>query len=322
MTTTTTDAAAVVDARHVTEVCRLATLATPYATRHSTHAIHHRADGSGVTIVVTTARIRTTAERALRRHGYRLAHVPPADPTAGAAADQIVRVTGWSPSGLARRVAELTRAVSSLERSLPATIAQAARAYALLHNDLDPTIALYGTAGAVRADLQARITRRIGPLPRRGPSARGVPEPVRHWLDISNDLTQRVSDLLTQHWNAAVRTAGRYAELAHRHTPATAQAKAIAEIRTAIRRQRQTDLFLDACAWADTHLGAAHIPAFAHWYIAEFGPTQSVFVPFPVAARRWHAHGHPPARTRPANHAAGTRTERSAPVHTTSGGTQ
>lgn len=298
-------AAAAVDVAHVAEVCRLAAASAPYATRHSARAIGHRTDDSGVNIVLVTPRIRRTVERALSQHGYQLADGAPDDPpdapvagsskgAAREAAGLVVRVTGWSPSGLERRVATLICAVSGLERSLPATIAQAARAYALLHDDLDPTIALYGTADAVRAGLQAQITCRTGPLPHRRPSPRGAPEPVRQHLAASNDLTRRVSGLLALHWNAAVRTAGRYAELAHRHAPATARVKAIAEVRVAGLRQHQTDLFLDACAWADTQLDATHIAAFAHWYIAEFGPPHGSYVPFEVAARRWHAGGRPP----------------------------
>lgn len=314
-----------VDADHVAEVCRLAAVTMPYATRYSARAVGQRVDGSGVTVVAVSPRIRRTVAHALRRHGYQLAHVPPEtlpeilpeDPvtapmgpaagrTTGRMAGLAVRVTGWSPSGLARRAGVLTRAVADLERSLPATIAQAVRAYALLHDDLDPTIALYGTADAVRAGLQAQITRQAGPLPRRRPSTRGLPEPVRQHLAAVNDLTRRVTDLLALHWTAAVRAAVRYSELAHRHPPAAAQANAITETYTTIRRQHRTAPFLDACTWADTHLAGgtadtAEVAAFARWYIAEFAPPHGSHVPFETAARRWHTHSHPPGRHHPAD---------------------
>lgn len=298
-----------VDAGHVAEVCRLAVAAMPYATRYSARAISQRVDGSGVTITVASPRVRRTVEHALRRHGYQLAHAP----------GPAVRVVGWSPSGVARRVAALTRAAARLERSLPATITRAVRAYAQPHDDLDPAAALYGMADALRADLQAQVTRQVGPLPRRRPTRHDVTEPVRQCLAIIDDLTKRITDLLAAHWQAAVRAAVRHAELAHRHPPSTAQAKAIADTRVTIRRQRHTDVFLDACAWADAHLDPAPATmrgtadaagpdvtpasAFARWYLAEHPPTTGTVVPFEQAARRWHAQAHTPDRTR----AAGTR---------------
>lgn len=319
-----------VDAGHVAEVCRLAVAAMPYATRYSARAISRRVDGSGVTITVASPRVRRTVEHALRQHGYQLAHVPPAippgDPAAaparpasGPTAGPAVGVVGWSPSGLVRRVAALTRAATRLERALPATITRAVHAYVQPHDDLDPTIALYGMADALRADLQAQVTRQVGPLPRRRPARHNVTEPVRQRLAIIDDLTKRITDLLAAHWQAAVRAAVRHAELTHRHPPADAQAKAIADTRASIRRQRHTDVFLHACAWADTHLDPAPATmhgtadaagpdvtpaaAFAWWYLAEHTPPNGTVVPFEQAARRWHTQAHTPARIR----TAGTR---------------
>lgn len=319
-TADTPAAVGTVDAGHVAEVCRLAVAAMPYATRYSARAISQHTDATGVTIIVASPRVRRTVERALRRHGYRLAHDPPhispgdpalalPRPATGRTTGLAVPVTGWSPFGLARRVAALTRAATRLERSLPATIARAVRAYALLHDGLDPTAALYGIADALRADLHVQVTRRIGPLPHRRPARRGATQPVRQHLAIIDDLAKRVTDLLAAHWQAAVRAAVRYAELAHRYPPAAAQAKAIADTCTDVRRQRRTDLFLDACAWADTHLGSddgtthgtaagtGRTAAFARWYLAEYTPPRGSAVPFAHAARRWHDLGHPPART-------------------------
>lgn len=300
-----TSAAIGVDAAHVAEICRLATASVPYATRLSTHAIKYRADPDGVTIALVTLGTKGAVERALRLHGYQLTDTK----TAGMA----VRATGWSPIGLARRVGILIRAVADLDRAFPATIAQAVRAYVRLHDDLNPTVALYGMADALRADLHAQIARRTGPLPRRGPSSHGRPEPARHHLAAINDLTHQVTELLALHWQAAVRAAGRYSELAHRHPPATAQAKAITEVTTTIERQRQTALFLDARAWAGTHPHAVSDPAdgpadtaarageFARWYIAEFAPPTGTYMPFEHAIRRWHDLGRPTSRTRTTN---------------------
>lgn len=341
MTPTVTASAgdtATIDVSHVAEVCRLAALAALYATRNSAQAISYLAGepgGSGVTVGFASLRARRTAERALDLHGYRHTRISPGNPAsdiASHAAGVAVRVTGWSPPGLERRFAVLTRTVARLENTLPATIAQAAGAYALLREQLDPRVALYGTADTVRADLQARITQRTGPLPRRGPAPHTIPDPLRRRMATIDELTQRVNELLAQHWLAAVHTAERFAELAHRHPPGAAQAKTVADMRTTIWRQRRTELFHDARTWAESHLGTtnpdadtsahAHITAFASWYVTEFGPPHGRFVPFDTAARHWHAHGRPAGRRR----TTGTRTSTHARVpdhhYTPSGGSR
>ena len=275
--------AAHIDPEQIAEICRLAIVALPHASRAAAQALHCAADGDSISIVLASVRGRRAAERALRQHGYHLAATGDRD---------TLRVTGLDPDTLATRITALGRAVSGLERRLPHTIVTAAHTYARLYCHVEPAIALYGTADALRADIEGDLTRQIGPLPRRRPGPRGLPDLEREQLAAVNELTQRAIDLLAQHWHAAIRAAERVAELSHRHPFPAAETQAIAEIRLDMARQRRRALFLDACQWAVHHIARTDVPRFADWYVAEHGPPRWQAVPIADARRRWAALDH------------------------------
>ena len=274
------------DPDQVAEICRLAIAAIPHASRATVQALHctDGIGGGSVNVVLVSARGRRSAEQALRRHGYRVAAVSNGN---------TLCVTGLDPEALAKRVTALCRAVSGLERGLPHTIATAAHTYVRLHRHIEPAIALYGTADALRADIEAGLERRVGPLTRRHAAPRDLAGIERERLAAVNELTRRTIDLLAQHWHAAIRTCERVAELSHRLPLPDVEARAVAETRSDVARRRRRAVFLDAHRWADHHLAGTDVPAFAAWYAAEHGPPRWPVAPLADAARRWAALEHP-----------------------------
>lgn len=280
------------DSGRITAICERVISGVPgIGIPHGRDAHGQRPDGDTVIAVLPSPDIRNSAARALHLHGYETADLDLAQPEALSA----VRVTGWSPRHLDRRIRDLGLAVDQLERTFPTTITTAVGAYVGLRRHLNASHAESAPANAVRSKLRQQIERAVGPVISPRPPNGDLPEDIRPRLDRSDALTTRLSALLDRHV-AYARTAIRQlaTELRDEPTP-SARERIVAQTCADADHRLRADRFVDASQWADEHLPAGDVVPFAEWYVAEYGPFQLGTPAYPDAASRWAAVQSRPA---------------------------
>lgn len=275
--------ATALDTRHITEVCTQVVAATPHMGAPYAGACACHADRDGVTAVLPSPDMRLNATRALHQHGYDTADPPGDDPRSLSS----VRVTGWSPTRLDRRVRDLRLAVDQLERTLPTTITNTVGAYLGLRGHHGPGKAETAPAVAAAAEIRNEVEQATGPVVTTAPRADQVPEAIRERLDEVGRLGRRVADLIDLHREFA-KTAVNRMEAELRTTVAgSAPDRVIAETCADAEHRLRTERFREAWHWADEHLPAVNAVPFAQRYIEAYGPRRPRSAAFAEAAARW-----------------------------------
>ena len=189
----------------VVEICVAATAHHPWPAVEQ--ALRDDLDGSVLVCLSSWPRARE-ALAALTRHGLAAGHSPSG--VDGEAAARI-RVTGWDPRLLRRRLAVLLAGVDDLGAEWEATAEVAMYCY-------DRRAAAATAAGTEDPDLDWRVSaeveatlRRSDPLPHTAPAVRDI----AHLHDLIDSATDRYEQLIAEHVSLAERVVTRYrAELA------------------------------------------------------------------------------------------------------------
>ena len=274
------------DPARIAEICERLVSGMPHiGFLNGGDAYGQRADGDSVIATLPSPDTRNSAVRALHLHGYQTADLDLAYPEALSA----VRITGWSPRRLDRRIRDLALAVDQLERTFPTTITTAVGAYIGLCRDLGTSAAEYAPAAACRAELQYQIEQAVGPIISSHRSLGDVPEEVRARLERSDALTKRVASLLDQHLGYARKAIRQLATRMPGEPTLSAREQVVAEMCTAAEDRLRAERFFTACHWAEEHLPAGDVVPFAVWCVAEYGLFQLNAPAYPEVASRWDA---------------------------------
>ena len=271
------------DLRHIDEICKHVLESTPHMGQPNAHACACRVDSDGVTALLPSPDMRLNATRALRQHGYDTADPPGDDPQALSS----VRVTGWSPNLLDRRVRDLRLAVDQLERTFPTTIANAVGAFLGLRGRHSSGNVKAAPVVTAHAELRNQVEQATGPVVTKLPRADQASDAIRAQLDEVGDLSKHITRLLDLHKDFARVAIDRMETSLHTRTFGSAQDRVIAEACADAEHRLHTDRSREAWRWADEHLPAVNAVPFAKRYVAAYGPYRLGSPTFSEAAARW-----------------------------------